>query len=341
MVRFKHIISAIDTHTSGEPTRIVLSGLPPIQGRTMAEKQQYMMDHLDHFRTLLMQEPRGHKDMFGAIITPPTTNRSQYGLLFMHNSGYVTMCGHATIGITKTLIEMGMIPAEEPETIVAFDTPAGLVDGHARIEGGVVVEASVSNVSSFLYAQDVEIELPGIGKVAVDISFGGNFFALVPAKAVGLALHPDNIPKLAQLGMMVKRAVNEKVKVQHPTEKQINKVELTEFYDKPEPSLPVSSNAIIFGDGQVDRSPCGTGISAAMAMLYGKGELSLNQEFQDASIIGTRFKGKLVRESRVGNHIAVDPVVSGGAYITGIQQFVMDPDDPVKYGFVVGGTASS
>ncbi len=271
MVRFKHIISAIDTHTSGEPTRIVLSGLPVIHGKTMAEKQQYMVDHLDHFRILLMQEPRGHKDMFGAILTPPTTNRSQYGLLFIHNSGYVTMCGHATIGITKALIEIGMIPAEEPETSVAFDTPAGVVEGHARVEDGRVVEASVSNVSSFLYAQDVEIDLPGIGKVPVDVSFGGNFFALVPVKALGLTIHPDNAAKLARLGMMIKRAVNEKIKVQHPTERQINRVELTEFYDKPDRSVPVSSNAIIFGDGQVDRSPCGTGISAAMAMLTGKG----------------------------------------------------------------------
>jgi proline racemase/trans-L-3-hydroxyproline dehydratase len=336
MARFNHIISAIDTHTSGEPTRIVLSGLPPIQGSTMAEKQQYMIDHLDHFRTLLMQEPRGHRDMFGAIITPPTTDRSQYGIIFIHNSGYVSMCGHATIGITKTLIEMGMIPAKEPETIVAFDTPAGLVEGHARVEGGRVVEASVSNVSSFLYAQDVKIDLPGIGKVAVDVSFGGNFFALVPAKALGLTIHPDNIPKLLELGMMIKKAVNERINVQHPVEKHINRVELTEFYDKPKRSLPVSSNAIIFGDGQVDRSPCGTGISAAMAMLYGKGELSLNEEFHDASIIGTQFKGRLVRETRIGDYVAVDPIVSGEAYITGIQQFVMDPDDPVKYGFVVG-----
>lgn len=336
MARFKHIISAIDTHTAGEPTRIVLSGLPPIQGSTMTEKQQYMTEHLDHFRTLLMQEPRGHKDMFGAIITPPTTDRSQYGVIFMHNSGYVSMCGHAIIGITKTMIEMGMIPAREPETIVAFDTPAGLVEGHAKVEGGRVVEASVSNVPSFLYAQDVEIDLPGIGKVVVDVSFGGNFFVLVPAKALGLTIHPDNIAELAKLGMMVKKAVNEKVIVQHPTEKHINKVELTEFYDKPVRSIPFSRNAIIFGDGQIDRSPCGTGISAAMAMLYGKGELSLNEEFHDVSIIGTQFKGRLVRETRMGDFVAVDPIVGGDAHITGIQQFVMDPDDPIKYGFVVG-----
>lgn len=335
MAIFEHIISAIDTHTQGEPTRIVLSGLPPIKGTTMTKKKQYMMEHLDHFRTFLMQEPRGHKDMFGAIITPPTNDRGQYGLLFVHNSGYLDMCGHAIIGVTTALIEMGMIPKGEPYTIATFDTPAGLIESHARIERGRVTEVTLSNVPSFLYANAVELELPGIGKIDIDVSFGGNFFALVSAKALGISINPDNIPKMVQLGMMIKKEVNEKVEVQHPTEKHITKVELVEIYDKPETSKPVSKNAIIFGDGQVDRSPCGTGISAMMAMLYSKGELSINEEFNDESIIGTRFKGKLVNETQVGDFIAVNPTITSDAYITGIQQFVVDPDDPIKYGFVV------
>jgi proline racemase len=339
MAIFEHIISAIDTHTSGEPTRIVLSGLPPIEGNTMTKKKQYMMEHLDHFRTLLMHEPRGHRDMFGAIITPPTTDRGQYGLLFVHNSGYLDMCGHGIIGVTTALIETGMISKKEPDTIATFDTPAGLIESHARIECGRVTEVTLSNVPSFLYADAVELELTGIGKIAVDVSFGGNFFALVPAKTLGISIHPDNIPRMVQLGMMIKKAVNEKVEVQHPTENHITEVDLVEIYDKPEPSRPVSKNAIIFGDGQVDRSPCGTGISAIMAMLYSKGELSLNEEFNDESIIGTQFKGKLINETRVGDFIAVEPIIIGDAYITGIQQFVIDPADPIKYGFVVGRTS--
>lgn len=341
MARFTHTISVIDTHTAGEPTRIVLSGLPAILGATMAEKKQYMMEHLNHFRTLLMQEPRGHKDMFGAIITPPTTSQGQYGILFMDNSGYLDMCGHGTIGITAALIEIGMIPPKEPETVVTFDTPAGLVEGHARIEGDRVVEVSVANVSSFLYASDVELDLPGIGKISIDVSFGGNFFAMTPAKALGVSVQPENISKLILLGMMVKEAVNKKVKLQHPTEKHITTVELTEIYDKPEPSRPFSKNVMIFGDGQVDRSPCGTGTCAAMATLYGKGQLLLNEEFTNESIIGTRFRGKLVRETRVGDFVAADPIITGDAYITGIQQLVVDPSDPVKYGFVVGGVPYS
>jgi proline racemase len=341
MARFTHTISAIDTHTAGEPTRIILSGLPPILGATMAEKKQSMMENLDHFRTLLMQEPRGHKDMVGVIITHPTTGRGQYGILFMDNSGYLDMCGHGTIGITTALIDIGMVPPKEPKTVVTFDTPAGLVEGHARIEGGRVVEVSVANVSSFLYARDVELDLPDVGKITIDVSFGGNFFAMTPAKALGVSVQPDNISKLIQLGMMVKKAVNEKLTVQHPTEKHITTLELTEIYDKPESSRPFSKNVVIFGDGQVDRSPCGTGTSAAMATLYGKGELSLNEEFTNESIIGTRFKGKLVRETRVGNFVGADPIITGDAYITGIQQFVVDPSDPVKYGFMVGGASPS
>jgi proline racemase len=341
MAEFTHLISAIDTHTAGEPTRIVLGGLPPIPGTTMFEKKGYMIEHLDHIRTLLVQEPRGHKDMFGAIITPPVTSRAQYGILFMDNSGYIDMCGHGTIGITTALIEIGMIAPVKPETVVAFDTPAGLVEGRARVEGNHVVEVSVANVCSFLYAKDVELDLPDVGRIAVDVSFGGNFFAIIPAKTLGVPIHTENISKLIQLGMMVKKAANDKLRVQHPTEKHITTVELTEIYDKPNPSKPFSKNVVIFGDGQVDRSPCGTGTCAAMATLHRRGELPLGVEFTNESIIGTQFKGKLVKETSIGDFIGVDPIITGNAYITGIQQFVVDPRDPLKHGFVLGLTPPS
>lgn len=335
MMRFTHIISAIDTHTAGEPTRIVLSGLPPLLGTTMAEKKRYMLEHLDFIRTLLMGEPRGHKDMFGAIITPPTTHQAQYGILFMDNGGYLDMCGHGIIGITTALIEMGMIPPTEPETVIIFDTPAGLVESHAKVEGNRVLEVSVANVASFVYAKDVELELSDVGEVTVDVSFGGNFFAIAKAKDLGVSIHPENIPKLLRLGMMVKQAINEKLKVQHPIEQHITSVELTEIYDKPEPLIPFSRGVVIFGKGQMDRCPCGTGISATMATLYAKGELPLGVELIHESIIGTRFRGKLVKEVQVGNFVAVEPILMGEAYITGIQQFVVDPNDPLKYGFSV------
>jgi proline racemase len=181
MARFTQIISTVDTHTAGGPTRIVLSGLPPIVGTTMAAKQRYMMEHLDRFRTLLMQEPRGHREMVGAVLTPPTTDRGAYGILFMDHTGYLDMCGHATIGITTALMTIGMIELSEPETVVVFDTPAGSIESHARVECHEVVEVSVMNVPSFLYARDVALHLPDLGGVTIDVAFAGNFVALARA----------------------------------------------------------------------------------------------------------------------------------------------------------------
>ena len=336
MAQFSHIISTIDTHTAGEPARIILSGLPPILGNTMAEKKQYMKEHLDHFRTLLMQEPRGHKDMFGIVLTPPIRQEAHYGVLFIDSEGYIDMCGHSIMSATTALIEIGMVLPIEPETCVIFDTPAGLIEARARIEGNRVIEVSVANVPSFLYAKDVAVDLRGIGSINVDVAFGGNFFALVPAKALGVAVHPENSGRLIDLGAAVKTAVNAKLIVQHPIVDHITKVELTMIYDKPEPSQPFAKSVVIFGDGQLDRCPCGTGTSAAMAALYAKGELPLDTEYINESIIGTRFKGKLLRQVQLGDFVAVEPVVTGTAYITGIQQFVVDPNDPFKNGFLVG-----
>jgi proline racemase/trans-L-3-hydroxyproline dehydratase len=274
--------------------------------------------------------------MFGAILTPPTTQRGQYGLLFMDSTGYLDMCGHGTMSVTTALIELGMIPASEPETVVVFDTPAGTIASHARVEGQQVREVSVANVASFLYARDVLLKLPDVGDVAIDVAFGGNFFALTPATAFGVTVHPAQRTQLIQFGMLVKTAVNATLRIQHPTEPHITAVELTEIYEPPTPSRPFTKSVVIFGDGQMDRSPCGTGTSAAMATLHAKGALPLECEFINESIIGTRFTGKLLREVRVGDVLAVQPMVTGAAYITGIQQFVVDPDDPVKYGFTVG-----
>lgn len=336
MTRFAHLISAIDTHAGGEPTRIVLSGLPPILGPTMAAKKQYMAERLDHFRTLLMQEPRGHRDMFGAILTPPTTPQAQYGVLFMDNGGYLDMCGHGVISVTTALIELGMAPPAQPDAIVVFDTPAGVVEGRAKVQGQQVVEVSVANVASFLYERDVELDVPGLGNVTVDVAFGGNFFAMVRAENLGLSVHPTFLAQLTQYGMMIHEAVNAKLRPLHPTQRHITTVALTEIYEPSTPSRPYAKSVVIFGNGQVDRSPCGTGISAAMATLYAGGELSLGAEFINESIIGTRFRGQLRREVAMGDRVAVEPVFAGEAYLTGIQQFVVDPDDPVKYGFTVG-----
>jgi len=335
MANFEHIISTVDAHTGGEPVRVVLSGLPLIIGDTMAEKKHYLKNNLDHFRTLLMQEPRGHNDMFGVIITPPCNPQAHYGILFIDNSGYLDMCGHSIIGTATALIETGMVSSTEPETVIVFDTPVGLVSSYAKIENNRLVEVSFSNVPAFLYAENVHIDTPSLGSVCCDVAFGGNFFATVDTQTLGLTLCADNIPMLVRLGIEIRQAVNEILKIQHPDYEHSNRVELTEFYHHPNPAIPFSKNLIVFGSGQFDRSPCGTGVSAMMASLYAKGQLALNTEFIAESIIGTCFKGRLINTIDLHGYPAVIPVISGTAYLTGIHQFVVAANDPVKYGFKV------
>jgi len=335
MAQFSHIISAIDTHTEGEPTRIVVSGLPPILGETIPKKWAYMRANMDHLRRALIHEPRGHRDMFGAILTSPCNPEADYGLMYMDSGGFLTMCGHGTIGTVTLLVEMGMVEAKEPETVVVFDTPAGLVEAHAVVEHGKVVRGWIENVPAFLYKSDVPIEVEGLGKITVDISFGGNFFAVVTADQVGIPLELRRVKDLVDIGLRVRSAVNQQVPIEHPIEKHINMVELTEITGPAVHPKAHARNILIFGEGSVDRSPCGTGTCARMAEMYAKGQLKLGEPFVHESIIGSLFHGELVREVKVGPFTAVIPRISGRAYITGIQQFVIDPDDPMKYGFLV------
>lgn len=335
MAHFNHIIGTVDAHTGGEPVRVISSGLPPILGSTMAEKKNYLKSHLDHFRTLLMQEPRGHNDMFGVIITPPCIDQAHYGALFIDNHGYLDMCGHSIIGVTTVLIETGMYPAKEPETSIVFDTPAGLITSYARVEDNRVLDVSFVNVPSFLYAEKMRIDIPSCGSIYCDIAFGGNFFAAVDVKSLGLSMHTDHLHILIRAGVEIKQAVNEILKIQHPSHDHIDNVALTEFYERTDPAKPFTKSLVVFGAGQFDRSPCGTGVSATMATLYGKGKLALNTEFIAESIIGTRFRGKLTRTIELNGFTAVEPIITGRSYLMGIHQFVLDPHDPLTYGFKI------
>ena len=335
MARFEHMIGTVDAHTGGEPVRVVLNGLPLISGKTMAEKKVYLKNHLDRFRTLLMREPRGHNDMFGVIMTPPCNDQAHYGILFIDNDGYLDMCGHSIIGAATVLIETGVVPANEPETAIVFDTPAGLVTSYAKVENRRVLEVSFINVPSFVYAEDVTLDTPSQGVVRCDVAFGGNFFAAVDAGILGLSISVDNLPRLVRLGMEIKQAANAQLEIQHPQHSHIDRVELTEFYERPDPSKPFSKNLVAFGAGQFDRCPCGTGVSAAMAILHAKGELALDTEFSAESVIGTRFHGRLLRAIDLNGRLCVEPLVTGSAYLTGIHQFVADPNDPLEYGFKI------
>jgi len=334
-LRFNRVISTVDTHTAGEPTRIVVSGIPKVRGKTLGEKIEYLRNELDFVRSAIMREPRGHNDMFGAIITEPTIPEADLGVIFTDCGGYLTGCGHGSIGVATVAVELGWVKATEPSTTVLLDTPSGLVKANVHVQNGGVKGVTIRNVPSFLYEPNVQLSVPSLGDVRLDISFGGNFFALVNAGQLGIKIDPANTERLIDIGIKIKTAINEEVKVNHPLLKYINKVELVELYGKPTHPEAHSKNIVVFGVGQADRSPCGTGTSARMAELHTKGKLKLNEEFVYESIAGTIFRGKLVEETRVGRFKAVVPEITGNAYITGLNQLVLDPDDPLKHGFLL------
>lgn len=334
-MKFSKSIHAVDSHTMGEPTRVVIGGIPSIPGKTMPEKKAYLEEYLDYVRTAIMHEPRGHNDMFGSILTQPTTDEADIGIIFMDGGGYLNMCGHGSIGATTVAVETGMVPMIEPVTELTLEAPAGLIKAKATVGNGKVKEVSIVNVPAFLYKRDVEIEVPEIGKVILDISFGGSFFAIVSAKQLGLKVVPENASKLKDIGLIIRDIVNERVQIQHPTLSHIKIVDLVEIYDEPTHPEATYKNVVVFGEGQVDRSPCGTGTSAKMATLVAKGKLKEGELFVYESILGTLFKGKVLGKTKVGDFDAVIPQITGSAYITGFNHFVIDEDDPVKHGFIL------
>jgi proline racemase len=332
MAQFAHCITVIDSHTAGEPTRLITAGLPPLRGKTMSEKWQYASQNFNALRRMLMLEPRGHTDMFGAVLTTPCDPRADFGLLFCDSGGWLTMCGHGTIGASMTLVQTGMMPATGPETLIRFDTPAGLVEAHVVTDGDSANTVWIENVPSFVYAHDLKLNVAGVGEITADISFGGNFFFIVPASQVGLTIEPQNGRRLVDAGMTILKAANAAFKVQHPEIPQINAIQLVEF-TQPGSNGADYRNVVVFGDGNFDRSPCGTGTCARMAELHAQGHLPLGQHFVHESILSTRFEGHLVRETQVGPFKAVVPRVQGAAYITGFNTFVLDPADPLPEGF--------
>ena len=329
------MITAIDSHTMGEPTRIVTGGIPKLKGKTMAEKKQFLIDELDHIRTAIMNEPRGHKDMFGSIITQPCNEDADFGIIFMDGGGYLNMCGHGSIGAVTAAIETGMVEVVEPITTVVMDTPAGLVTAKAKVADRRVSEVSIVNVASFLYKKDVSVEVPGIGNLVIDIAFGGSFFALVKASDLKLEISPANCFELTQAALKIRDCVNEQVEMQHPTLSHIITCDLVEVFGPPTHPDANYKNVVVFGEGQVDRSPCGTGTSAKLATLYTRGEIKEGELFVYESILGTLFKGVIVGKDKVGEFDAVIPEITGSAFITGFNNLVIDDRDPVKYGFTL------
>ena len=328
-------IKTIDAHTAGEPLRIILSGIPELQGNSILEYRRYMKENLDFLRTALMFEPRGHPDMYGCVITPPVTPEAEFGVLFLHNEGYSTMCGHGIIAITKVVLETGMLPIQEPETVIKIDTPAGLITSHAAITNGKVNHVYFHNVPSFVLDMDASIEVPGLGTISYDIAFGGAFYAFVKAEDAGVRCIPEDYRQLIEKGMAIKQAIIQSREIPHPFEKELGFLYGTIFIANPMSKEADSRNVCIFAEGEVDRSPTGTGVSARMALHFARGEIEVNEPMVIESILGTTFIGKVYETTKFGSYDAVIPEVQGTAHITGINEFLIDPDDPLQKGFIL------
>ncbi len=335
-MNFTKIITAIDTHTEGNPERVVTGGIPSIPGETMLEKSKNARDNLDYLRSMLVHEPRGHSNMYAALLVPPTADKADIGVLYLEPGGYATMCGHGTIAVCSVLVETGIIEAREPETEIVLDTPSGLVRAKVAVKDGKAESVTIRNVPSFLYKADVELDVPGVGRLQVDIAYGGNFYAILEADSVGLEVKTENANEIILMGAKIWQTVNEQVEIYHPLEPQIDCINYVEFSAPATHSKATMKNAVIVPPAGMDRSPCGTGTCAKMATLYSKGKLSLKEEFVHESIIGTLFYGQLLEETKIGEYPAVVPTIRGSAYITGIQQFVVDPRDPFPEGFHLG-----
>lgn len=329
------VIRVIDAHTEGEPLRVIVSGYPTLHGSTILERRREAKRYHDVLRTALMWEPRGHADMYGCLITPPVTAGADFGVLFMHNEGYSTMCGHGIIAVTKVALETGLLPRHSPTTQVTIDTPAGLVVAYADVVEGRVQRVRFRNVPSFAYALDQFADVPGLGALRYDIAFGGAFYAYVQASDVGLTCTPENYGELIKHGKAIKQAVTEQANITHPVETDLGFLYGAIFIGAPEAPDAHSRNVCVFAEGEVDRSPTGTGVSGRAALHYARGEVKKGESLIIESIIGSRFVVRVAETVPFGPFDAIIPEVEGRAYITGCSAFCLDPDDPLTTGFIL------
>ena len=329
-------IHTIDAHTAGEPLRLIVDGFPSVEGTTMLERREWVKANYDHLRTALMLEPRGHADMYGALLTEPERPDSDAGVLFMHNEGYSTMCGHGVIAVVTIALERGLITPRSGSNDIVLDSPAGQIHATARREeaGGRtrVTRVSFRNVPSFVLFGGVPVTL-GNRQIRADVAFGGAFYAIVDSEAAGIPIVPARLTDLRRTGMEIKHAIEATHTVAHPDEPQLEGIYGTIFTGSPSSPGADLRNVTIFADAEVDRSPCGTGTCAVMAVLAAMGVLTSEQTFTHESIINTHFTGRIERETTVGELPAIVPRLEGEAFITGENRFVIDDRDPLKYGF--------
>ncbi|MFD7029482.1 proline racemase family protein [Streptomyces sp. NPDC059917] len=332
-MRTRNVYHAVDSHTEGMPTRVITGGVGVIPGATMADKRLHFIAHMDHIRTLLMNEPRGHAAMSGAVLQPPTRPDADFGVLYIEVSGLLPMCGHGTIGVATVLVETGMVPVVEPVTTVRLDTPAGLVSVDVQVRDGVAEHVTLTNVPSFCVGLDLKTEVPGHGTVTYDLAYGGNFYAFVELDALGLPFDRARGNDLLAAGLAIMEAINAgEDRPVHPENPSIGGVKHV-YLAAPGSDAERSRHAMAIHPGWFDRSPCGTGTSARMAQLHARGLLPLGRDFVNESFIGTEFTGRLIGDTTVGDLPAVVPTVTGRAWITGTAQYFLDPSDPFPGGF--------
>jgi len=328
-------ISTIDMHTGGEPLRILIDGYPEVKGKTILEKRKYFRDRLDHIRKGLIWEPRGHADMYGAVLTPPCTREADFGTFFLHNEGYSTMCGHAIIALTKFVLETGLVEKEGDTPKLIIDAPPGQITSFGHREKGIVGSVSFNNVPSFVLFRDQQLEVPGMGPVTYDVAFGGAFYAIVDADKMNLSLEPSGVNRLIEAGMKIKQCIMKKQKIEHPFEQDLSFLYGTIFTGRPHSFSNDSRNVCIFANGEVDRSATGSGVSARAALHHARGELKMGELMVIESILGTTMEVEIIELASFGQYQAVIPRVKGHASFTGKNSFWFDPKDPLSGGFII------
>jgi proline racemase len=328
-------IGTVDYHAGGEPFRIVRGGVPPVRGRTILEKRRYAAAELDHVRALLVNEPRGHADMYGCFVTEPEDGDADLGVVFFHNAGYSTACGHGTIALVTWALDSGILVKTEPETRVVVDVPSGRLETVARVDGGRVVSVRFRNVPAFVQLEGLRLETSA-GALEVDVAFGGAFYASVCVEELGVSVDRAHLPRLIELGRELKGVIEAQHAMVHPLEPELRDVYGVIFWEEVEPGPPlVQRNVTVFADGEVDRSPCGSGTSARLALLDRSGRLERGSRLRHCSIVGSEFGAWVVESADVGGIDAVVTEVEGSAYLTGRHQFVLAEDDPIGTGFLL------
>jgi proline racemase len=334
-MRAARCFAAVDSHTEGMPTRVITGGVAALPGATMLERKLWFEANMDDVRLLLMREPRGHGAMSGAILQPPTRSDADWGVLFIEVSGCLPMCGHGTIGVATVLVETGMVEVTEPETVVRLDTPAGLVVVRVEVRDGRALSVTLRNVPAFLSARDQVVEVDGWGRVAYDMAFGGNFYAIVDAASVGVQVDPAREGELIACGAAIIGAIDAVARPVHPEDARISGCHHVVLHEPGRDGADARAATSIH-PGWLDRSPCGTGTSARLAQLWARGELGVGEAFVNESVIGTRFTGRIAEETTVGGLVAVVPEITGRAWITGMGQYLLADDDPFPAGFTLG-----